>query len=101
MAHNILYLHTNTLVNACFTDPHFMELLKYRFTKPENPNICDIYDGKMYKKFSEFFSTPFSISLSVNYDGAPKFRSSNMQIWPVQVCINELPPRIRYILNFV
>ena len=31
----------------------------------------------------------------MNYDGAPKFRSSGMQVWPVQFIINELPPQVR------
>ena len=31
-------------------------------------------------------------SLSMNFDGAPKFKSSTMQLWPIQFIINELPP---------
>ena len=83
-------------MHALFTDSHFVELLKYHFTRPDNSNICDMYDGTIYKTFSEFLSSPFAISFSINYDGAPKFKSSNTQIWPVQVCINELPPCLRY-----
>ena len=43
------------------------------------------------------------ISLTMNYDGAPKFQSSGMQVWPVQFIINELPPQVRYInvLNII
>ena len=73
-----------------------MQNLDYRFKRNANSYICDIYDGSIYTKFTDFFSSSLAISLSVNYDGAPKFKSSNMQIWPVQMCINELPPPLRY-----
>lgn len=80
----------------CVTDSHFIKLLEYRFKRPESVDICDVYDGVVYKQHSSFASYPFNISLSMNYDGAPKFKSSNMQIWPIQLSINELPPHLRY-----
>ena len=57
--------------------------------------IQDVYDGRLYKDEYEFFSCPNNLSLTVNYDGAPKFRSSGMQVWPVQFIVNELPPLVR------
>lgn len=81
-------------------DSRFVQNLDYRFKRNSAGSfVCDIYDGTIYTKLTEFFSSPLAISLSVNYDGAPKFRSSNMQIWPVQMCINELPPHLRSITN--
>ncbi len=67
-----------------------MELLLHHFkiTIPSsNEEIGDIYDGLIYMAF---FCNPFHVSFTLNYDGAPKFKSSGMQLWPVHV--NELPP---------
>ena len=63
--------------------------------------MLDIYDGRVYQERHEFFSDPYNISFSLNYDGAPKFKSSNMQIWPIQLCINELPPKLRYVSSII
>ena len=52
--------------------------------------IQDVYDGRLYMDEQDFFSCPSNLSLTMNYDGAPKFRSSGMQVWPVQFIINEL-----------
>ena len=82
-------------------DSYFVQNLDYRFKRSADSFICDIYDGKLYSKFAEFYSSPLSISLLLNYDGAPKFKSSNMQIWPVQMCINELPPHLRYACMYI
>ena len=59
----------------------------------------DIYDGEVYKASSDLLSVcnNLNISFTLNYDGVPKFKSSNTQIWPVQLSINELPPSVRYI----
>lgn len=79
-------------------DVKFVELLKYRFEQRlEGDLMLDIYDGCVYQDRYEFFRDPYNVSFSLNYDGAPKFKSSNMQLWPIQLCVNELPPRSRYI----
>ena len=79
-------------------DVNFFELIQYRFRRQSDFKWClrDIYDGTIYSERSDFFSSPYNISFTLNYDGAPKFKSSNMQIWPIQLCINELPPILRY-----
>ena len=42
------------------------------------------------------------MSFALNYDGAPKFKSSGLQVRPIQLCLNELPPHIRYmVVHFV
>ena len=57
-----------------------VKLLSYRFERSNDPNIInDIYDGTLYKELHSFFNDPYNISLNLNYDGAPKFKSSNMQ----------------------
>ena len=58
-----------------------------------------MYDGTGYTKWSEFFDNKFNVSFVANYDGAPKFKSTSMQLWPVQLYLNELPPSVRYVEN--
>ena len=77
----------------------FVQLLKYRFERTMG-HIGDIYDGLIYQEQASFFDNPYNLSFTLNYDGAPKFKSSNMQIWPIQLSINELPPKLRYFVCF-
>lgn len=81
-----------------YIDLKFVDLLEYRFKRSTTSDtLCDIYDGSIYTENKDFFSQPYNISFTMNFDGAPKFKSSNMQIWPIQFSINELPPLSRYI----
>ena len=79
------------------TDTHFLQQLQYRFERqhPES-HLSDIYDGQIYGDASAFFCGRYNVSFTLNYDGAPKLKSSNMQIWPIQLHINELPPILRW-----
>ena len=55
----------------------------------------DICDGKEYQKHKDFVSQPGNITLTVNTDGVPIFKSANISLWPIWVSINELPPHVR------
>ena len=57
--------------------------------------LSDIYDGSEYARHSEYFHEMYHLSFALNFDGAPKFKSSSVQIWPIQLYLNELPPHIR------
>jgi len=86
------------IMNLFYIDVHFVNLLQHRFIRQAQAstnNMQDIYDGEIYREKATFFSSRFNISFTLNYDGAPKFKSSNMQIWPIQLSINELPPLAR------
>ena len=52
-----------------------------------------------YTSSADFFKCKYHITFALNYDGAPKFKSSRVQLWPVHLYLNELPPRIRYELK--
>ena len=58
----------------------------------------DICDGTLYKKLASqgFFSIPSNISVTFNTDGIPVFKSSGFCFWPLYLCINELPYKMRY-----
>ena len=60
--------------------------------------FSDIYSGRKYRDF--IASLPNSqkhsyVTLVLNSDGSPIFKSSKFAIWPIQVSINEIPANIR------
>ena len=80
-------------------DPDFVHLIQYRFRRRRRLGfLSDIFDGSEYLKHPDFFEHEYNISFALNFDGAPKFKSSAVQIWPVQLYINELPPNIRSVI---
>ena len=80
------------------TEPSFHDLVQHRFCRDSKLQILqDVYDGRVYMMHEGFFKCKHNISLNLNYDGAPKFKSSGMQVWPIQFIINELPPNVRYV----
>ena len=69
--------------------------------KRDKTTIEDVYDGRLYQKFSAengSLSSPDNISLLGNTDGVALVRSSRAGVWPFYYVINELPPRERYTL---
>lgn len=78
--------------------------MEYRFKRSQSEStdevIRDVYDGYQYKKLFQnngVLSKKNNISLKVNTDGVPIFKSSGFSIWPIYFQINELPPIKRYI----
>jgi len=65
--------------------------------EPSKNGYIDIYDGELYKAVvgSGLLSQIENISLMINTDGIPIFKSSNVAAWPVYLMINELPYRSR------
>ena len=79
-----------------FAESSFYDLVQYRFGRDSRPGeLQDVYDGRLYKMQHKFFMCKNNIPLNLNYDGASKFQSSGMQVWPIQFVINELPPNVR------
>lgn len=66
---------------------------------PNSSNIRDIVDGTEYKKFKQnggFLTNEDHLTLLFNTDGIPLYKSSKVNIWPVFLAINELPPEERF-----
>lgn len=59
-----------------------------------NSQMSDLTDSQMYKDIRVKISR-LDVTLLLNVDGAPIFKSSKYSIWPIQVSINELPPHLR------
>ena len=62
--------------------------------------ISDITQGELYKQFRNQVSNDdhaMHITLTINTDGVRVWRSNHYDIWPVYLCINELPQHMRFI----
>ena len=71
--------------------------------QPSSGHIKDVIDGAEYRKLCKeggVLADPNSLSILINTDGIPVFKSSCVSIWPVFIAINEIPPRERYVLFF-
>ena len=54
--------------------------------------ISDVYDGESYKSLNK---DKYDITYSFNTDGVQSSKSGKQSIWPLYVCINEIPIKIR------
>lgn len=74
------------------------EYLERRTTDNDLGNITDVCDGEIMKEVEKKFEcTDTTIcSLTLNFDGASRYKSNNLSIWPIQLVQNFLPPSIRY-----
>ena len=62
-------------------------------------DIADIIDGEAYRKHclpGGCRHDQNAISAIFNTDGVPLFNSSKVKLWPIFICINELPPAQRF-----
>ena len=90
----LLYLN----LKKKFIDPGFWECLQQRFSRcSERGNLGDVLDGSEYKKLHSFVNQPSNVTLTLNTDGVSLFRSSSVDLWPIWLAINELPPKVRYV----
>ena len=90
------HIFTGLFCIVRFLDPKFIrDINTYRQSFQDDTCISDIYHGSLYKENREFLSQPFNISLLWHTDGVSVYKSSDLQIWPVQAVINELPLRKR------
>ncbi|XP_035274420.1 uncharacterized protein LOC118227720 [Anguilla anguilla] len=74
--------------------------MSYTHQRPQNEHvISDIYDGEKYQNLSKpggILSDPSNLSFNFNSDGSPMYKSSRFSIWPIQLHLNELPPKMRF-----
>lgn len=74
------------------------EYIETHIDNTDEEKITDAHDGEILRqlenKFENTDSTVFSLAL--NLDGANRFKSNTLSIWPIQLVQNFLPPSIRY-----
>ena len=74
----------------------------YRDESIDENTICDFTSAREYKKLKETtMKNPYDVCLIWNTDGAPVSKSSNGQIWPIQVKILNIPPEKRRDYQFL
>ena len=79
-------------------DPAFWDCLQQRFSRPSEPGVLrDALDGSEYKKHHRFVNQPCNVTFTLNTDGVSLFRSSSVDLWPIWLAVNELPPTVRYV----
>ncbi|XP_036143289.1 uncharacterized protein LOC118645713 isoform X1 [Monomorium pharaonis] len=67
----------------------------YQFRKIDNEEN-DIVNGNVYKQLRERnVINDFDLSITWNTNGVSLHKCSKCSMWPLQVCINELPYRVR------
>ncbi|XP_029665751.1 uncharacterized protein LOC115237071 [Formica exsecta] len=72
-------------------------IIKNRLKKKRINTINDVYDGELYKNlYNNQQENTILLTFNFNSDGAPISKSSKSGIWPIQIIINELPPRVRF-----
>ncbi|CAD6208789.1 GSCOCG00003597001-RA-CDS, partial [Cotesia congregata] len=59
-----------------------------------NSKITDITDSELFVKFAN--NNEKTIYLNVSTNGTPIFRESKRSMWPLQILVNNLPPRLRF-----
>ncbi|KAG4079197.1 hypothetical protein HA402_015853 [Bradysia odoriphaga] len=65
----------------------------------DDGSISDAHDGDILKDLMKLYANDNVniLSLCVNVDGANKFNSNLVSLWPIQFCQNYLPPNIRFL----
>ena len=64
----------------------------------KSSTLWDIIDGEEYMRHCSaggVLRDQNNISVLLNSDGIPIFQSSGIGVWPVQLVINEIPPKER------
>lgn len=57
----------------------------------------DITDGRLYKSIRRQLNARWcDLTVTLNTDGSPVFKSNKSSVWPIQLFINELPFNIRF-----
>ncbi|KAL1473063.1 hypothetical protein MTO96_038948 [Rhipicephalus appendiculatus] len=65
--------------------------------KEESGDITDITTAARVQELREDESLDKDdLTLTINTDGSPVFKSSKTSVWPLQYTVNELPPNVRF-----
>lgn len=78
---------------------NFLQIMHHLERKRDKGYIADIEDSEAYKKIASKHPNKKVLSLTMNIDGANIFKSSKNSLWLTQVCLQFLPPAIRFLLE--
>lgn len=67
-----------------------------KLQQPEE-QITDVTSAECYKRLRKARNlSKDDLTLLINTDGSPVWKSSKTSIWPLQFIVNELPPKVRF-----
>lgn len=109
------YVPFTPRLTAYYQNKSFIELLSYRANFHHEPGkIRDIMDGKNYARLCteyvtidqkrrpyRFFSDSRDIALGMSTDGFAPFRRRKQTCWPLLLYNYNLPPEIRFHLQYI
>lgn len=76
---------------------HLAHILEQSNQERNEDDICDVFDGNIYKTTQLESPEKVLLPLTLNVDGAKIFSSSKSSLWPIQLLQNYLPPNIRFL----
>ena len=62
-------------------------------------SMTDIFDGELYRQLccsGNILHANKNLTCTFNTDGVALYKSSRIEIWPVYIAINEIPPAERF-----
>lgn len=67
-------------------------------TRTDSNDMTDVCDGEIVKQIEKKIKNSHTTvcSMTLNFDGASRYKSNNLSLWPIQLVQNFLPPSIRY-----
>lgn len=81
-------------------EQNWAEISKFDTSESETlKSYRDAHDGTILRNILNLYKdSDFNIlSLCLNVDGANKFKSNSLSVWPIQLSQNYLPPHIRFV----
>lgn len=94
-----VFLSFETQLKKSIID-NFDEIFSYRNRFMQySDTIRDVHDCIQYKIAQKKYPNSIILPLTVNTDGARIYNSARESIWPIQIYLNYLHPRFRYIPN--
>ncbi|KAK8770130.1 hypothetical protein V5799_013404 [Amblyomma americanum] len=86
-----LYQLISTCKEALYNELKKIEMLQC------TDQIRDITSGRLYKNLRRTGSiTGQDLTITINTDRSPVYKSSRTSVWPIQFVVNELPPKLRH-----
>ncbi|KAF7328598.1 hypothetical protein MSAN_02480700 [Mycena sanguinolenta] len=110
------YLPITPRLRGFFRNPKLIKLLRYRADYQSDPDeIRDVFDSELYrdlcekeieveqpgKKMPRYFADWRDIALGASTDGFAPFKRRKQTAWPIIVFLYNLPPEIRFHLEFI
>ena len=86
---------------ACGLDRNFCIKLSRNEESRRTAHVSDIVNGSAYKEISRmgYSQSQWNLTLTLNTDVVSIFNTSRTgSLWPVYLTVNELPPKLRFVL---